>query len=163
MPSLLYHYDGIETCVCLCVCACVHACVRVRVFVWHFREFGRWKVNSLALEREDNGIALPLDPEFMQTIRQLGRRPTFSAITENIIKKYGTHFLLSATLGGIKIELELKYYPYITNNILYIWIKNMHELCIANYSCLEAEEDFFDQLLQCYKGCHKIVLFCFLS
>ncbi|KAK3556602.1 hypothetical protein QTP70_010794 [Hemibagrus guttatus] len=64
------------------------------------REFGRWKVNSLALEREDNGIALPLDPEFMQTIRQLGRRPTLSAITENIIKKYGTHFLLSATLGG---------------------------------------------------------------
>ncbi|GAA6079287.1 BMP/retinoic acid-inducible neural-specific protein 3 [Tachysurus ichikawai] len=64
------------------------------------QEFGRWKVNSLALEREDNGIALPLDPEFMQTIRQLGRRPTLSAITENIIKKYGTHFLLSATLGG---------------------------------------------------------------
>ncbi|XP_059416156.1 BMP/retinoic acid-inducible neural-specific protein 3-like [Carassius carassius] len=65
-----------------------------------YREFGRWKVNSLALEREDNGVALPLDPEFMQTIRQLGRRPTLSAITENIIRKYGTHFLLSATLGG---------------------------------------------------------------
>ncbi|KAI2663642.1 BMP/retinoic acid-inducible neural-specific protein 3 [Labeo rohita] len=63
-------------------------------------EFGRWKVNSLALEREDNGVALPLDPEFMQTIRQLGRRPTLGAITENIIRKYGTHFLLSATLGG---------------------------------------------------------------
>ncbi|KAL1272728.1 hypothetical protein QQF64_028590, partial [Cirrhinus molitorella] len=65
-----------------------------------YREFGRWKVNSLALEREDNGVALPLDPEFMQTIRQLGRRPTLGAITENIIRKYGTHFLLSATLGG---------------------------------------------------------------
>ncbi|KAI4828907.1 hypothetical protein KUCAC02_022978, partial [Chaenocephalus aceratus] len=49
------------------------------------REFGRWKVNSLALERqENNGFSLPLDPEFLQTIRQ----------------KYGTHFLLSATLGG---------------------------------------------------------------
>ncbi|XP_062853138.1 BMP/retinoic acid-inducible neural-specific protein 3 [Trichomycterus rosablanca] len=65
-----------------------------------YREFGRWKVNSLALERENNGIGLPLDPEFMQTIRQLGRRPTLSAITDNIIRKYGTHFLSSATLGG---------------------------------------------------------------
>lgn len=67
------------------------------------REFGRWKVNSLALERqENNGFALPLDPEFLQTIRQLGRRPSLSAITDNIIRKYGTHFLLSATLGGKK-------------------------------------------------------------
>ncbi|KAG7487611.1 hypothetical protein MATL_G00025380 [Megalops atlanticus] len=66
-----------------------------------YREFGRWKVNSLVLERQDNnGLALPLDPEFMQNIRLLGRRPTLSMITENIIKKYGTHFLLSATLGG---------------------------------------------------------------
>ncbi|XP_075944806.1 BMP/retinoic acid-inducible neural-specific protein 3 [Anarhichas minor] len=66
-----------------------------------YREFGRWKVNSLALERqENNGFSLPLDPEFHQTIRQLGRRPSLSAITDNIIRKYGTHFLLSATLGG---------------------------------------------------------------
>uniref|UniRef100_A0A1A8D7F9 Family with sequence similarity 5, member C n=1 Tax=Nothobranchius kadleci TaxID=1051664 RepID=A0A1A8D7F9_NOTKA len=66
-----------------------------------YREFGRWKVNSLALERqENNGFSLPLDPEFLQTIRQLGRRPSLSAITDNIIRKYGTHFLLSATLGG---------------------------------------------------------------
>ncbi|XP_076133719.1 BMP/retinoic acid-inducible neural-specific protein 3 [Alosa pseudoharengus] len=66
-----------------------------------YREFGRWKVSSLALERQyNNGVALPLDPEFMQTIRHLGRRPTIGAITENIIRKYGTHFLLSATLGG---------------------------------------------------------------
>ncbi|KAK5930418.1 hypothetical protein CgunFtcFv8_026654 [Champsocephalus gunnari] len=65
------------------------------------REFGRWKVNSLALERqENNGFSLPLDPEFLQTIRQLGRRPSLSSITDNIIRKYGTHFLLSATLGG---------------------------------------------------------------
>uniref|UniRef100_A0A2I4C4A0 BMP/retinoic acid-inducible neural-specific protein 3 n=1 Tax=Austrofundulus limnaeus TaxID=52670 RepID=A0A2I4C4A0_AUSLI len=66
-----------------------------------YREFGRWKVNSLALERqENNGFSLPLDPDFLQTIRQLGRRPSLSAITDNIIRKYGTHFLLSATLGG---------------------------------------------------------------
>ncbi|XP_015227413.1 PREDICTED: BMP/retinoic acid-inducible neural-specific protein 3-like [Cyprinodon variegatus] len=66
-----------------------------------YREFGRWKVNSLALERqENNGFSLPLDPEFLQTIRHLGRRPTLRAITDNIIRKYGTHFLLSATLGG---------------------------------------------------------------
>ncbi|KAL4635042.1 BMP/retinoic acid-inducible neural-specific protein 3-like [Arapaima gigas] len=66
-----------------------------------YREFGRWKVNNLALERlENNGIILPLDPEFMQSIRLLGRRPSIGKITDNIIKKYGTHFLLSATLGG---------------------------------------------------------------
>ncbi|XP_077450869.1 BMP/retinoic acid-inducible neural-specific protein 3-like isoform X2 [Stigmatopora argus] len=66
-----------------------------------YREFGRWKVNSLALERQVNsGFPFPLDPEFLQTIRQLGRRPSLSLITDNIIRKYGTHFLLSATLGG---------------------------------------------------------------
>ena len=58
-------------------------------------------MNSLALERqENNGLALPLDPEFLHTIRQLGRRPSLAAITDAIIRKYGTHFLLSATLGG---------------------------------------------------------------
>uniref|UniRef100_A0A3B4ZD90 BMP/retinoic acid-inducible neural-specific protein 3-like n=1 Tax=Stegastes partitus TaxID=144197 RepID=A0A3B4ZD90_9TELE len=70
-----------------------------------YREFGRWKVNSLAVEKRDSfggsgGLALPLDPDFMHTIRQLGRRPTLQTITESLIKKYGTHFLLSATLGG---------------------------------------------------------------
>ncbi|KAK2895561.1 BMP/retinoic acid-inducible neural-specific protein 3-like isoform X1 [Channa argus] len=70
-----------------------------------YREFGRWKVNSLAVEKRDKfggsgGLALPLDPDFMQTIRQLGRRPTLQTITESVIKKYGTHVLLSATLGG---------------------------------------------------------------
>lgn len=70
-------------------------------FVLRCREFGRWKVNSLALERqENNGFSIPLDAEFLQTIRQLGRRPSQSAIIDNIIRKYGTHFLLSATLGG---------------------------------------------------------------
>ncbi|XP_028329505.1 BMP/retinoic acid-inducible neural-specific protein 3-like [Gouania willdenowi] len=69
-----------------------------------YREFGRWKVNSLAVEKRDSfgggGLALPLDPDFMHTIRQLGRRPTLQMITESLIKKYGTHILLSATLGG---------------------------------------------------------------
>uniref|UniRef100_UPI0037E82A07 BMP/retinoic acid-inducible neural-specific protein 3-like n=1 Tax=Semicossyphus pulcher TaxID=241346 RepID=UPI0037E82A07 len=70
-----------------------------------YREFGRWKVNSLAVEKRDSlggsgGLALPLDPDFMHAVRQLGRRPTLQTITESLIKKYGTHFLLSATLGG---------------------------------------------------------------
>ncbi|KAM3866288.1 BMP/retinoic acid-inducible neural-specific protein 3-like [Diretmus argenteus] len=70
-----------------------------------YREFGRWKVNSLAVEKRDSfggsgGLALPLDPDLMHTIRQLGRRPSLQTITESIIKKYGTHLLLSATLGG---------------------------------------------------------------
>ncbi|XP_061696246.1 BMP/retinoic acid-inducible neural-specific protein 3-like [Syngnathoides biaculeatus] len=70
-----------------------------------YREFGRWKVSSLAVEKRDSlggsrGLDLPLDPEFVHTVRQLGRRPTLPAITESLIKKYGTHLLLSATLGG---------------------------------------------------------------
>ncbi|EPQ19563.1 Protein FAM5C [Myotis brandtii] len=65
------------------------------------REFGRWKVNNLAVERRNFlGSPLPLAPEFFRNIRLLGRRPTLQQITENLIKKYGTHFLLSATLGG---------------------------------------------------------------
>ncbi|KAL4635043.1 BMP/retinoic acid-inducible neural-specific protein 3-like [Arapaima gigas] len=66
-----------------------------------YREFGRWKVNNLAVERRDFlDSPLPLTPEFMRNIRLLGRRPTVQLITDNLIKKYGTHFLLSATLGG---------------------------------------------------------------
>ena len=94
-----------ESCACMHVCLCMHSCSRVRVCACvcacPCREFGRWKVNSLALERqENNGLPLPLDPEFLHTIRQLGRRPSVGAITDTIIRKYGTHFLLSATLGG---------------------------------------------------------------
>nr|XP_032624403.1 BMP/retinoic acid-inducible neural-specific protein 3 isoform X3 [Chelonoidis abingdonii] len=66
-----------------------------------YREFGRWKVNNLAVERRNFlGSPLPLAPEFFRNIRLLGHRPTLQQITENLIKKYGTHFLLSATLGG---------------------------------------------------------------
>lgn len=66
-----------------------------------FREFSHWKVNSLATEKRDFLKApLPLAPEFLRNLRLLGRRPTLQQINENLIKKYGTHFLVSATLGG---------------------------------------------------------------
>ncbi|XP_050163094.1 BMP/retinoic acid-inducible neural-specific protein 2 isoform X1 [Myiozetetes cayanensis] len=66
-----------------------------------YREFARWKVNNLALERKDFfSLPLPLAPEFIRNIRLLGRRPSPQQITDSLIKKYGTHFLLSATLGG---------------------------------------------------------------
>lgn len=86
----------------------LYVCVRCHVS----REFGRWKVNSLALEKGvgvggSRGLSLPLDPEFQHAIRQLGRRPTLHTITESLIKKYGTHLLLSATLGGIVEYTEL--------------------------------------------------------
>ena len=65
------------------------------------REFARWKVNNLALERKDFfSLPLRLAPEFIRNIRLLGRRPSSQQITDSLIKKYGTHFLLAATLGG---------------------------------------------------------------
>ncbi|TWW73341.1 BMP/retinoic acid-inducible neural-specific protein 3 [Takifugu flavidus] len=65
------------------------------------REFSHWKVSSLATEKRDFLKApLPLAPEFLRNLRLLGRRPTLQQINENLIKKYGTHFLISATLGG---------------------------------------------------------------
>ncbi|KAM4022629.1 BMP/retinoic acid-inducible neural-specific protein 2 [Anomaloglossus baeobatrachus] len=63
------------------------------------REFGRWKVKNMALESKEFPN-LTLAPEFVRNIRQLGRRPSSAQITENLIKKYGTHILLSAVLGG---------------------------------------------------------------
>ncbi|KAF7222857.1 BMP/retinoic acid-inducible neural-specific protein 2 [Nothobranchius furzeri] len=66
-----------------------------------YREFSHWKVNSLATEKRNFLKApLPLAPEFLRNLRLLGRRPTLQQINENLIKKYGTHFLVSATLGG---------------------------------------------------------------
>ncbi|NWV14215.1 BRNP2 protein, partial [Ptilonorhynchus violaceus] len=66
-----------------------------------YREFARWKVNNLALERKEFfSLPLPLAPEFIRNIRLLGRRPSPQQITDSLIKKYGTHFLLAATLGG---------------------------------------------------------------
>lgn len=58
-------------------------------------------MNNLALERKDFfSLPLPLAPEFIHNIRLLGRRPSLQQVTDSIIKKYGTHFLLAATLGG---------------------------------------------------------------
>ncbi|XP_019724878.1 BMP/retinoic acid-inducible neural-specific protein 2 [Hippocampus comes] len=66
-----------------------------------YREFSHWKVSGLATEKRDfPKAALPLAPEFRRNLRLLGRRPTLQQINENLIKKYGTHFLVSATLGG---------------------------------------------------------------
>lgn len=77
----------------------------------HFREFSHWKVNSLATEKRDFLKApLPLAPEFLRNLRLLGRRPTLQQINENLIKKYGTHFLVSATLGG-KGGLQVTHSP----------------------------------------------------
>ncbi|KAA8584526.1 hypothetical protein FQN60_008311, partial [Etheostoma spectabile] len=39
-------------------------------------------------------------PEFQRSVRLLGRRPTTQQFIDTIIKKYGTHILISATLGG---------------------------------------------------------------
>lgn len=66
-----------------------------------YREFARWKVRNTAIERRDlirNPV--PLMPEFQRSVRLLGRRPTTQQFIETIIKKYGTHLLISATLGG---------------------------------------------------------------
>ncbi|XP_056288221.1 BMP/retinoic acid-inducible neural-specific protein 1 [Pseudoliparis swirei] len=66
-----------------------------------YREFARWKVRNTAIERRDlirNPV--PLMPEFQHSVRLLGRRPTTQQFIDTIIKKYGTHILISATLGG---------------------------------------------------------------
>lgn len=84
--------------------SCIQCKDKRNVYFWLLilsREFGRWKVNNLAVERRDFlESPLPLTPEFIRNIRLLGRRPTTQTITDNLIRKYGTHFLLSATLGG---------------------------------------------------------------
>ncbi|XP_036384876.1 BMP/retinoic acid-inducible neural-specific protein 1 [Megalops cyprinoides] len=66
-----------------------------------YREFARWKVRNTAIERRDlirNPV--PLMPEFQRSVRLLGRRPSTQQFIETIIKKYGTHILISASLGG---------------------------------------------------------------
>lgn len=71
------------------------------VFPVIVREFARWKVRNTAIERRDlirNPV--PLMPEFQRSVRLLGRRPTTQQFIDTIIKKYGTHILISATLGG---------------------------------------------------------------
>ncbi|XP_018595874.1 BMP/retinoic acid-inducible neural-specific protein 1 [Scleropages formosus] len=66
-----------------------------------YREFARWKVRNTAIERRDLiRNPLPLMPEFQRSMRLLGRRPSTQQFIDTIIKKYGTHILISATLGG---------------------------------------------------------------
>lgn len=66
-----------------------------------YREFARWKVRNTAIERRDLiRHPVPLMPEFQRSVRLLGRRPTTQQFIDTIIKKYGTHILISATLGG---------------------------------------------------------------
>ena len=85
---------------------------------WYFREFSHWKVNSLATEKRDFFKApLPLAPEFLRNLRLLGRRPSLQQINENLIKKYGTHFLVSATLGGKQSA------PYQIQRFIYSLVK----------------------------------------
>lgn len=58
-------------------------------------------MRNTAIERRDLlHNPLPLMPEFQRSIRLLGRRPTTQQFIDTIIKKYGTHILISATLGG---------------------------------------------------------------
>ncbi|KAG7254990.1 hypothetical protein CRUP_004086 [Coryphaenoides rupestris] len=72
-------------------------------------EFARWKVRNTAIERRDlirNPV--PLMPEFQRSVRLLGRRPTTQQFIDTIIKKYGTHILISATLGDhITVMVEV--------------------------------------------------------
>lgn len=84
-------------------------CIKpLTLFVLSRREFSHWKVNSLVTEKRDFFKApLPLAPEFLRNLRLLGRRPSLQQIHENLIKKYGTHFLVSATLGGKPIFHEI--------------------------------------------------------
>lgn len=75
--------------------------LRAFFFLLFCREFARWKVRNTAIERRDlirNPV--PLMPEFQRSVRLLGRRPTTQQFIDTIIKKYGTHILISATLGG---------------------------------------------------------------
>lgn len=79
-------------------------------FLLFFREFARWKVRNTAIERRDlirNPV--PLMPEFQRSVRLLGRRPTTQQFIDTIIKKYGTHILISATLGGKRARSHVSF------------------------------------------------------
>lgn len=97
-PHCNYHYSSLSM-VCLCILSDfgLSSCS----FPVLQREFARWKVRNTAIERRDlirNPV--PLMPEFQRSVRLLGRRPTTQQFIDTIIKKYGTHILISATLGG---------------------------------------------------------------
>ncbi|NWV34406.1 BRNP2 protein, partial [Grantiella picta] len=108
-----------------------------------YREFARWKVNNLALERKDFfSLPLPLAPEFIRNIRLLGRRPSAQQITDSLIKKYGTHFLLAATLGGEesltifvdKRKLSRRAEPAVgTGNSSGVSLETLHQLAASYF------------------------------
>ncbi|XP_035188897.1 BMP/retinoic acid-inducible neural-specific protein 2 isoform X2 [Oxyura jamaicensis] len=106
------------------------------------REFARWKVNNLALERKDFfSLPLPLAPEFIRNIRLLGRRPSLQQVTDSIIKKYGTHFLLAATLGGEesltifvdKRKLSRRAEPAGAGNSSAVSLETLHQLAASYF------------------------------
>uniref|UniRef100_A0A3Q4BP14 MACPF domain-containing protein n=1 Tax=Mola mola TaxID=94237 RepID=A0A3Q4BP14_MOLML len=111
-----------------------------------YREFGRWKVNSLAVEKRNalggsGGLALPLDPDFQHAIRQLGRRPTLQTITEGLIKKYGTHLLLSATLGGeesLTIFVDKRKLSQDSNSSGTVTLEALHQLAASYFTDRES-------------------------
>ncbi|NXC41092.1 BRNP2 protein, partial [Penelope pileata] len=107
-----------------------------------YREFARWKVNNLALERKDFfSLPLPLAPEFIRNIRLLGRRPSLQQVTDSIIKKYGTHFLLAATLGGEesltifvdKRKLSHRAEPSGAGNSSAVSLETLHQLAASYF------------------------------
>ncbi|XP_035393788.1 BMP/retinoic acid-inducible neural-specific protein 2 [Cygnus atratus] len=107
-----------------------------------YREFARWKVNNLALERKDFfSLPLPLAPEFIRNVRLLGRRPSLQQVTDSIIKKYGTHFLLSATLGGEesltifvdKRKLSRRAEPAGAGNSSAVSLETLHQLAASYF------------------------------
>ncbi|KAJ3605718.1 hypothetical protein NHX12_027762, partial [Muraenolepis orangiensis] len=84
-----------------------------------YREFARWKVRNTAIERRDlMRNPVPLMPEFQRSVRLLGRRPTTQQFIDTIIKKYGTHILISATLGVTEIAGEEALTMYMAKNKL---------------------------------------------
>ncbi|MBN3323115.1 BRNP3 protein, partial [Atractosteus spatula] len=108
-----------------------------------YREFGRWKVHNLAVERRDFlGSPLPLAPELIRNIRLLGRRPSLQLIIENLIKKYGTHFLMSATLGGeealtifvdkTKLSKRADVNDYASNSSI-VTLETLHQLAASYF------------------------------
>uniref|UniRef100_UPI00358EA015 BMP/retinoic acid-inducible neural-specific protein 2-like n=1 Tax=Myxine glutinosa TaxID=7769 RepID=UPI00358EA015 len=69
------------------------------------REFARWKVNNVAVSHDGaiGGMevrAPGLSPGFLEALRGLGRRPQQGALLDGLVRRFGTHLLLSGTLGG---------------------------------------------------------------
>ncbi|RXM31860.1 BMP/retinoic acid-inducible neural-specific protein 3 [Acipenser ruthenus] len=102
-----------------------------------YREFSHWKVNNLAAERRDYFKApLPLTPEFIRNLRLLGRRPSLQQINENLIRKYGTHFLVSAILGGLQgILPEFLQNRFVEAALSYVACNSEGELLCRNNDC----------------------------